>query len=264
MYKYVENNFYKFDLIIFNIDINRGLVTNDEIKILETIQTMINDNNKKYNRNIKLFIVCNKFDDLNGDDFLSLYEQVQEQLVKYKIDCPVIKYSSMNTHIFRYLPNTQVLLDDKMLEKYGRKFMGMSWLIQSEGKSVEKKMVILKDHIKQNSEGLLKLSGFDILCTELQKIIKENIHDLMYSKINYCTSVKKFKHKYNFIMRLNKTFSHEYNREKISEYLDQYLEYFERKYTITDIQNMDDRISRIDTFKSLYTFVHLFPIKLIF
>ena len=241
---YIENNFYKFDLIIFNIDITQGLVTESEIKILETIQSMIDNNNKRYNRNIKLFIVCNKFDDLNDDELLSLYEQVQEQLVKYKIDCPVIKYSSKNTHIYRYLTNTEVILDNDTLKNFGKKFMGMSWSIQSEGKSVDEKMVIIKNYIKQNSKGLLKLSGFDVLCTELQKIIKDNIHDLMYSKINYCTSIKKFKYKYNFIMKLNKTFSHEYNREKISEYLDQYLEYFEKRYTITDIQSMDDKISR--------------------
>jgi hypothetical protein len=244
MYKYVENNFYKFDLIIFNIDITRGLVSNDENTILKTIQTMITDNNKKYNRNIKLFIVCNKFDDLNDEELLSLYDQVKEQLEKYKIDCPIIKYSSMNTHVYKYLTNTQVILDDKKLESFGKSFMGMSWLIQSEDKSVDEKMVIIKDYIKQNSKGLLKLSGFDVLCTELQKIIKDNIHELMYSKINYCTSIKKFKYKYNFIMNLNKTFSHDYNSEKISEYLDQYLEYFEKKYNITDTK-ITKRIDKI-------------------
>jgi GTPase Era involved in 16S rRNA processing len=250
MYTYVENNFYKFDLIIFNIDITQGLGTKDEIKILETIQSMINNINHKYNRNVKLLIVCNKFDILDDDQLLCQYDQVQKQLIKYKIICPVIKYSSMYTHYYRYLSNTKIKLDDKTLKTLGENFMGMSWSLQTQNKSIDQKMDIIKKYIMDNSEGLLKLSGFDVLRIELQNIIKNNIYDLMYSKINYCTSIKKFKYKYNFIMKLNETFSHDYNSEMISKYLDQYLEYFEKRYSITDIQssvdtNVTKRIDKI-------------------
>jgi hypothetical protein len=245
MYTYMENNFYKFDLIIFNIDINQGLGTKDEIKILETIQSRINENNNKYNRNVKLLIICNKFDDLDNEQLLCQYEQVIKQLNKYKINCPVIKYSSMYTHYYRYLSNTKIQLDDKTLKTLGENFMGMSWSLQTQNKSIDQKMEIIRKYIMDNSEGLLKLSGFDILRVELQTIIKNNIYDLIYSKINYCTSIKKFKYKYNFIMKLNEMFSHDYNIDMISKYLDQYLDYFEKKYNIINIPTIiDTKVSK--------------------
>jgi len=245
MYTYMENNFYKFDLIIFNIDINQGLGTKDEIKILETIQIRINENNKKYNRNVKLLIICNKFDDLDNEQLLCQYDQVQKQLNKYKIKCPVIKYSSMYTYYYRYLSNTNIQIDDKTLKTLGEKFMGMTWSLETQNKSIDQKMDFIRKYIMDKSKGLLKLSGFDVLCNELQIIIKDNIHNLIYSKINYCTSIKKFKYKYNFIMKLNDIFSHDYNCDMISKYLDQYLEYFERKYDITNIPTIiDSKISK--------------------
>lgn len=245
MYTYMENNFYKFDLIIFNIDINQGLGTKDEIKILETIQIRINENNKKYNRNVKLLIICNKFDDLDNEQLLCQYDQVQKQLNKYKINCPVIKYSSMYTYYYRYLSNKNIQKDDKTLKTLGEKFMGMTWSLETQNKSIDQKMDFIRKYIMDKSKGLLKLSGFDVLCDELQTIIKDNIHDLIYSKINYCTSIKKFKYKYNFIIKLNDIFSHDYNCGMISKYLDQYLEYFERKYNITNIPTIiDGKISK--------------------
>ena len=53
-YDYIKNNFYKFDIVIYNVDINSGLNTTDELDILKLIKQSMQDIKTKFNKKIKL------------------------------------------------------------------------------------------------------------------------------------------------------------------------------------------------------------------
>jgi GTPase Era involved in 16S rRNA processing len=67
-YDYVRKNFYKFDVVIYNIDINSGLNTTDELDILNLIKSCVTELKTKYNKEVKLIIICNKCDDMRLTD----------------------------------------------------------------------------------------------------------------------------------------------------------------------------------------------------
>jgi predicted GTPase len=137
-YNYISNNFYKFDLIIYNIDINSGLNTTDEIDILNLIKTNIEKIKREHQREARLIVVCNKCDDLIKSDkpksslidsvgswivgsgfkpkqaekfegLISVNEEIEEMYgqVRSIIDkhfglkIPIIKYSASNTYVYR-------------------------------------------------------------------------------------------------------------------------------------------------------------------
>jgi GTPase Era involved in 16S rRNA processing len=66
-YKYLDENFYKFNVIIMFVDINSGLNTSDEMDMLNFIITHTKYHKEK-GRDIYTLIVVNKADDMTLED----------------------------------------------------------------------------------------------------------------------------------------------------------------------------------------------------
>jgi hypothetical protein len=63
-YDYLRENFVKFNLIVFIVDINSGMNTSDEIEIANFVATSIRDQKVTHGRIIHTLVVVNKADDM--------------------------------------------------------------------------------------------------------------------------------------------------------------------------------------------------------
>lgn len=137
-FEYIENNFNKFDIILFVVDINSALNTSDEVDILVKIVTNCKLNSEKHGVHNKLIILANKCDEmsLSGKGKPKLEEEHQEMmdqlqaLVKEKVDSifPSLDYrikpiSSEDSYIYRMYDRNRnkkgFELDMKYLNKFG-------------------------------------------------------------------------------------------------------------------------------------------------
>ena len=132
--EYLTNNFHRFDIIIWLIDVITALNTSDEMDIMKLIVDSINNNNRLYNITTKLLIVVNKCDDIielidceNGpkfasDDNTGLYEQIQDILKSNIKDIPydICPISCESLYIYRMLKNNpDHNIEVKYLDKFG-------------------------------------------------------------------------------------------------------------------------------------------------
>ena len=189
-FKYMEDNFHKFDIIIFVVDIHSSLNTSDETDILVNILTHCKSNSEKYGIHNKLIILGNKCDDMylaDDKETLILEEELaemKEQLeifVKQKVDSifPTIDYqilpiSSEDSYIYRvYSRNKKLDLDIKYINKFGQNEYGKTrWNTLSESKKKEKMNKLLEII---NIDETLKITGFNGFRDTLNRYLsKEN------------------------------------------------------------------------------------------
>ena len=241
-YDYVKNNFYKFDIVVYNVDINSGLNTTDELDILNLIKSCIHEIKTKYNKEVKLVIICNKCDDSN-DEIEEMYEQVCDIVKKNGLTCPILKYSAVYTYMYRSV-NTPENLDKAYIDKIGIDSMGrVGWSKQSKSKNMDELWDLIKVHLSENIDESLKLSGFDefknIICSSL-----DNFYELIYSKINFITDIKDFETRNNFIIGLDELFEHNYGvANYFSKNLSEYLNYLDSVYNIKVIDDSNIKLS---------------------
>lgn len=141
-FEYLDNNFYKFDIIIFVVDIHSGLNTADEIMILEKILNNIKKNKESYDIINKLIVIANKCDEMQYEkkDCKILDEELEEMFeqvtltVKQKVAeiIPNLIYSinplsAEDSYIYRmYDRNPAYELDIKHVNKFGFNEYGKS------------------------------------------------------------------------------------------------------------------------------------------
>ena len=114
-FQYIETNFYKFDIILFVVDINSALNTSDEIDILVNILTNCKKNSE-FGIHNKLIVIANKCDDmsLTDDGELQLEEELGEMLDQItmqvsqkvkeifpKLEYEIVPLSSEDSYIYR-------------------------------------------------------------------------------------------------------------------------------------------------------------------
>ncbi len=245
-YDYIKNNFYKFDIVIYNVDINSGLNTTDELDILNLIKSCIEETKTKYNNDVKLMIICNKCDDLTenddgeligSDDIEEMYKQVCDIVKSNGLSCPIIKYSAAYTYMYRSI-NTPENIDIEYINKIGIDNFGrISWSKKTKGKSIDDLWELIKPHLSDSTSQSLVLSGFE----QFKKVICDNILmgrlvDVMYSKINFHTDESDFMTRYNFIKYLDDVLeSNEYGNKKLNEYFNRYIAFLETEYKFDEI-----------------------------
>ena len=248
-YDYIRNNFYKFDLIIYNIDINSGLNTTDELDILHLIKDCIIKNKKNFNKDVKLLILCNKCDDMfindqgcimGSDEIEEMYKQVCETVKINDINCPIIKYSAAYTYMYRSI-NMPENLDKSYIDKIGIDNMGrVSWIKNSKDKNINQLWELIKPILSNNIVESLELSGFNnlknIICNE---ILHDSFDDLIYSKINFHNNISDFESKYNFLIKIKNIFGTLYKNDKMHLLLTDYLNYLKCPFKINN-DNIDD------------------------
>jgi hypothetical protein len=250
-YDYIKNNFYKFDIVIYNIDINSGLNTTDELDILKLIKECQLNIKKNYNKEVKLMIICNKCDDLAEDEHGNLvgseeieemYKQVCEIVKENNMECPIIKYSAAYTYMYRSI-NTPENIDIQYINKIGIDNFGrVPWSKQSKGKTVDQLWNLIKPHLSDCARQSLVLSGFEqlkkVICI---KILQKGIADVMYSKIYFHKEPSDFMTKYKFIKKLDGIFKNSKCGKKIlSFFFKEYVEYLKVLYDTCKIDKIND------------------------
>ena len=177
-FNWAKENFYKFDIIIHVVDIQSGLNTEGEFKILDFITDCIKIEKEKNGRNVPMFTLINKCDDMNynadSDSFEFVDEELEEmyqQIVKTTetnlvgknmsdTEHPFIPFSAIDTYIYRMLENDPgVELDMKLLNKFGQNELGKTkWNRASE----KTKKAFIKDHFAEcDINETLEMTGYN-------------------------------------------------------------------------------------------------------
>ena len=192
-FEYLNQNFYKFDYILFVIDIQSALNTSDEMDILHLIKNNILDIKKKYNKDIKLLVVCNKCDnmELNKNGILEMDEpELEEMYVQITttlknelsiINYDIIKYSAEDTYIYRLLDEGHSL-DQKYIDRLGINELGkIKWKELKANSSINELVKILKDLIDDKER--LKNTGYSDLIDKINKGI-DTTSTILLNKVN--------------------------------------------------------------------------------
>lgn len=187
-FQYLETNFYKFDIILFVVDINSALNTSDETEILTKIVTNCKANNEKYGIHNKLIILANKCDEmsLDGENQLQLeeehyemFEQINTQAKQTveklypKLEYTILPISSEDSYIYRVLEqNPETELDMKYLNKFGSMEFGRTrWNKLTD----EKKKIQFKKLMRDwDMESTLTITGFNGFRETLNKFLTPN------------------------------------------------------------------------------------------
>ena len=216
-YEYLDENFYKFNLVIFLVDIHSGLNTSDEMEIVNFITNRTRDQLENNNRKIYTLVVVNKADDmqLNEDDstdkleltgeLSEMYEQVEKTLTDE------FKRKNVSDHLIGIIPMCAIdAYLYRMVKKHGREFkLSPEQILKIGVNENGKKFSTLKPATQEKKvyeilndqtfiDTMIKLSGFSSLEKILAKFLSENdkgkqirIDNLLYDlrKLPSLTSV---------------------------------------------------------------------------
>lgn len=263
-YDYVRENYYKFDLVIFNVDINSGLNTSDEIDILKLIKECNTQIKTNYERNIQVIVVCNKYDSNGAEEtfeqFDKLYNQVQTLVKGVGLECPIIKYSSYYTHMYRLVSTSDETiptnLDKQYISKIGIDILGRVIWNKNSNKELPELWKMIKEHLTASINESLQDSGFVEFKYNLNHIIKTHMQDIFYGKINYYSVDNDFLSKYNFITKLNNMFNTTFGLPILSEFLESYLKHVDSRYDIqvvneSNYKKIERLVGRLEKVKGL-------------
>lgn len=249
LYDYVKNNFYKFDIVLFLVDINSGLNTTDELDILKLINSECLKIKNKYNKEIIPIIICNKCDMMKlgannelllDEDYEEMFEQVKNIVannVTFMSRVPIIKYSAAYTYMYRLIEiQSNIIpenLDKSYLDKIGMDVCGrLGWTKITKGKTFEETWQVLKPYLT-DIDYPLKLSGFEVLSTLLTYYINNNTK-LLYHKINYIVDNSVFDFKYNYIRKIDSLLDSTYGDKIVCDELEKFI-----NFSFSDLINLD-------------------------
>jgi GTP-binding protein EngB required for normal cell division len=194
-YEYLKTNFYKFNVIIFIVDIKSALNTSDELDILNFIV----DNTKKqlelYNKKIYTLVILNKADDMqlnqNSNMNLTLCPELNEMFEQAKNIVQnifktnnifdqlinIIPLSAIDSYLYRMIKKhgTNYKLSPEQILKigineHGKKFSMLAFAEQ------EKKVyeILNDDNFSQLNNTMIELSGFIQMETILYDFFRLN------------------------------------------------------------------------------------------
>jgi predicted GTPase len=195
-FQYLQNNFYKFDYVLFVVDIQSALNTSDEMDILELIIENIENIKEKYKKDIKLLVICNKCDGMelntktnelkmDEPELEEMYEQIVKTLkneIPATIKYDIIKYSAEDTYVYRLL-SVGHSLDDKYIDRLGNNELGkIQW--KKLNKEITNKQDLIKILKKEiNTQERLKNTGYEGLIEKINKSTSQ-ITDFLISKVD--------------------------------------------------------------------------------
>jgi len=195
-YEWFTKNFYRFDMIIYIVDINSAMNTSDEKDILNIIKTNIINMKENEGRDIKLIILVNKCDDLvftdtttslhinneyftlDDDELDGMYKQIQtvfnNNLKDTDIKYEVTPISAIDIFVYRHLQNKpDIELDIKLLNKFGENEFGRRvW----KRMNIEEKKEKIHHHFKDkdNYNEALKNTGFINMVLTIKNILNDD------------------------------------------------------------------------------------------
>jgi len=193
-YNYLEENFLKFNLVIFIVDIHSGLNTSDEIDIVNFIT-----NNTRYQllenkKKIYTLVIVNKADDMQLDEeseetdklmltgeLNEMYEQV-EKTIKTEFDrkgvadqlIGIMPLCAIDSYLYRMVKKhgEEFKLTREQVLKIGINENGKKFSTLKPATQEKKVYEILQD--KEFIDTMIKLSGFSCLEKTLHKFLGEN------------------------------------------------------------------------------------------
>jgi GTPase SAR1 family protein len=198
-YEYLKNNFHKFDIILFVVDIQSGLNTSDEIDILNFLSDNIIKHKVESKKNIAMLTVVNKADDMQlglGDklevlgELGEMFEQTKTTITdvfnKKNIKNNLfgcIPICGLDAHLYRMIKkykNVSILSSEHILRiginDEGSKFRRYTPEIQR-----EKVANIIMDN--DFSESMIKLSGFSQIEDCINQYISANGNTMVSDNI---------------------------------------------------------------------------------
>jgi len=217
-FEYVNENFYKFDYILFVIEIYR--FNSEEMDILKMINLNITNIKKLYNKDIKLLVICNKCDnmdlnkktnklELNSKELKGMYERISKNVKnELTINYEIIKYSAEDTYFYRML-DVKHSLDNEFIDKMGSKEFGKQWNDFKNSSTPEELLKILQDKINVNDR--LKCTGYEGLIEAINTSLS-SISEILISKINIIED--KIINKEKELVIVNSLFDNVYNYVK--------------------------------------------------
>ena len=264
--QYVVDNFYKWDVVYYVIDIDSGMSTIEEIEILKLIRVCIISIDKMYNKAVKLIIVCNKCDNMYIDktDLLCSSELQESNFIntikiatELKLKCAIIKYSALYTYIYRLafeqFTNKQKkpltinvkLLDDEFINRIGIDNFGkISWNKIAKIKTADTLKEMIKPFIFADVDFNLNISGYTVLLNIMNKFIFESkiLINILYDKIYLNDKIDDIESKLNFLKKFDKIFLTDYAVKRFQPFLKTYLRYINNKTSMSDKSSAHDGI----------------------
>ena len=205
-FKYLHNNFFKFNIILFLVDIQSGLNTSDEMDILRLIVSETVREFSENNRIVYTLVVVNKCDDLqknpNDKDQLVLigelkemYDQVQNT-VKREFQSNGISHSLIDIIPLCGIDSFLYRMIKKHGSKYQLKETDIVKIGTAEGgkrfsrKTKEEQRLEIKKIISDNDfvDEMIKMSGFSGLENVLKAFFDNQLNisnKLCVSNIEY-------------------------------------------------------------------------------
>lgn len=271
-FEYLSQNFYKFDLILFVVDINSALNTSGEAKILEKILENAKINKVQHGIEKKLVVVANKCDEIHfegkkfeflDEELTEMYEQIQKivservENIYPEIDYKIVPLSSEDSYIYRmYGENPEYELDIKHINKFGCNEYGRSrWNRLSEEQKKSKIKELMK---KMDIEDTLLHTGFNSFSGTFQKYLNhENQYTFLMNHLRYGLSnitnfnqldisseTQKFYLYFQRFNEINTSFTRYLGEEKCNNlvflfYLDSFMTEYE-KHIISQYINIPD------------------------
>ena len=219
-YNYLEENFLKFNLVIFIVDIHSGLNTSDEIDIVNFITNNTRYQLEENNKKIYTLVIVNKADDMQLDEesdetdkliltgeLNEMYEQVEktirseftrknigEQLIG------IMPLCAIDSYLYRMVKKhgKDFKLSPEQILKIGINENGKKFSTLKPATQEKKVYEILQD--KEFIDTMIKLSGFSCLEKTLHKFLGENntgknirINNLLFNLSKLPNLIDKFK-----------------------------------------------------------------------
>lgn len=183
-YQYLKENFYKFDIILFVIDINSALNTSDEIDILNFLAENMNEMKSK-GKNIYLIPIANKCDEMEivnniphikeehsemFDQITNHINEVAEKKKMTELFKNVLPLCACDAFLFRMLQkNRDYQLNSEQVKKIGHNHMGYKFSKMTKEEQVNKLSEIMNETDFINN--MVERSGFHLLENELRKLL---------------------------------------------------------------------------------------------
>lgn len=196
-FEWMKNNFYKFDIIVFVIDVMSAINSSDEMDILNMLCENTSLMFRKHAKLIKMINVVNKCDNMTFDginpipaeDYDDLFAQVtttiKQKYEEYKImdictndkNPIVIPMCTKDAFIYRMLKNNQSFISeitDDQISTIGVNAIGKRFLKDFKTKVYRRKAVekILSEDLATADDSIL-MSGFG----QFQNILKSLLED---------------------------------------------------------------------------------------
>lgn len=255
-YNYINLNSHKIDIYVLVFDVNSGLNTSDEIKILDLVLNQIRKNDNGY-----LHILMNKCDELEftEDGNVNFSDEELNELYNRSLDiiksrCDDIKHKvtvspicASKLYVFRGVKNNISMIDEKQLDMILKETVGNIELKKMKN-DINKKRKFIEGLLKEKSkgkknelfDGWMDETGYSIFSNNLKNILSK-YHEFIYYHISL--KIDEIEKQYTKSSNSNINFEEFINEMK---FIDQQLENIKKNSKVSIPELIYNKISLIN------------------